>query len=1080
VPRVGGVFVAKNPLFEALHPRDKSGRDRGQFIDVPGVMGSLGATWNADLSSWMVPKDQKDGLKQAAKDMGFDVMSVPKGMRPLRSRGALASATDPATGLPDPKVTADAELEKRLAIPPAWTDVMVATDENADVLAVGRDEKGRKQTKRSAGAAQRAAADKFDRVRKLDAKMGTVDHRLSEEAHEDDTAAAMMLVRKMGLRPGSTKDTKAGKTAYGASTLQRRHVRIEGDTVHLEFDSKKGGHTVVEKEDAELASVLKVRLAGKAGNDDLFPKANDRTMNQWVDETAGEEFSVKDFRTYLGTAEAAALVQDMPEPMTAKEHRAQQLKVGGRVAKILGNTREESLKSYIDPSVWGPVPGDADADMRKPEVPGETGRQLLKDAFEAGHTEHEELTGGASSESVKRVTLSDGTIAVLKRPKPNQIRRDILSGTVANALGFDQVHTIDVGDGRLLTEMAQGRPGGKGLPEADLMAHVEDPGGREMGLLDWLIRNRDRHGGNWIVSEDGVIPIDHGLTNFGVEDNEKDIPRGVFAKHWLGLTQKPSAWAARNKTVAESRIVRGPKAKLAPKFSKQYLDDVWPHLEMARESFTDEEWAGLQGRFDMVRKAAPDSIPGELPFRNKLPEADAHAYKPGQIVGDAYEIGDVDERAAAYAERKGGVFVTHLKGPKKGIVEVVGFSELRRAEEENVSAPTKVGEPKVGDRVMLNEKVLNIGQGPFTLLGTPETHDYIPEGKVALGKPDGSPLGVVVKKDIVEHYDESQIASIPIDHTPELTNVQSPTREGPQAKPAPDAPSMPGARHSLPNSMYSSPKVEQSTAAADKALRDAGIDLSSAFTRPETKIGVKGKGSYGLFSPATGRIDVDPNGPRKTMTTLHELGHKFDWEVNGPTSAYGSEQTGKKDYHAEMRTAIADYEAKGWEYVGLRSDVWPTLRKGDEEVTLSWAGKPMETQRGAGGAAVPLGDLTPGPLPDAPGETFMDVAEMTNAVEGLRSHPRGHQKYGKYLQRPREIFARAFAQYVASSASLGGSDDTWQEWKNEQRSGTLPISDWDFPEYWTDEDFAPLKEYFDKLMETTGVRIDEPVGSVTA
>jgi DNA topoisomerase-1 len=304
VPSVGGVFVPRNPAFEAMHPRDRSGRDRGQFIDIPGVMAGLGAEFDQELGVWNVPSDRVEDLKQMGRDTGFRMMSVPSGMRPLRSRGALASAVDPETGTPDPNIARDAGLEKKYAIPPAWTDVMVSDDPNAEVLAVGRDEKGRRQTVRNQMWQGQRRADNFARVRKLDEKIGAVDHRLSQDAPDDDTAAAMMVVRKMGLRPGSTKNTGAAQTAYGASTLERRHVSIDGDTVHLEFDSKKGGHTVLELEDAELASVLRVRLPGKGGNDQLFPKTNDRKMNAWVDETAGEDFKVKDFRTYLGTSTA--------------------------------------------------------------------------------------------------------------------------------------------------------------------------------------------------------------------------------------------------------------------------------------------------------------------------------------------------------------------------------------------------------------------------------------------------------------------------------------------------------------------------------------------------------------------------------------------------------------------------------------------------------------------------------------------------------------------------------------------------------------------------------------------------------
>jgi DNA topoisomerase-1 len=617
VSNVGGVFVPKDPAFEARHPRDRSGRDRGQFIDVIGLMNGLGAHFDSDQGAWMVPKDRSEDLKQAQKDMGFEMMSVPKGMRPLRSRGALASETDLETGAPDPRIAADAQIEKRLAIPPAWTDVMVLANldnpGDAKALAIGRDEKGRRQTIRNPLAAEQASADKFERIRRLDERIDAVDNRLIEDAPSDDTAAAMLLVRRMGLRPGSTKNTGADQWAYGASTLERRHVRVEGDVVHLAFDSKKGGHTVLNHEDPELAAALRIRLRGKAGGDQIFPKTNERKMNSWVKQIAGDDFTVKDFRTHLGTSVAAALVMDSPEPMTAKEHRQLQLRVADQVSHVLGNDRNEALKSYIDPAVFGPAPGTS-ADLKKSEVPGHTGRQMLKDAFDAGFHEGDDLGGNVGSDMVKRVTLSDGSAGVLKRPKPDQHRREYISGVAANAMGFD-VHTIDAGEGRLLTSMVSGSPGGKKASLQDLRAHVTAPGGREIGVLDWLTRNRDRHGGNWIVTENGVVPIDHGLTNFGPADNDRDIPRGVFAEHWLGLTQKPTAYAGADKDATQALTAKNPKAKLQPKVSKRYLDDVRRRLEQAREEFSDVEWDGMMERLRILQAAAPDLIDGEEPLR---------------------------------------------------------------------------------------------------------------------------------------------------------------------------------------------------------------------------------------------------------------------------------------------------------------------------------------------------------------------------------------------------------------------------------------------------------------------------------
>jgi DNA topoisomerase-1 len=1126
VPNVGGVFVPKNPLFEAKHPRDRSGRDRGQFIDVPGVMAGLGATFDHERGVWNVPADRAEDLKQMGRDTGFKMMSVPKGMRPLRSRGALASTTVPETGEPDPKIAQDSELEKKLAIPPAWTDVMVSDDLSAEVLAVGRDEKGRKQTVRNKAIQAQRKADSFARIRGLDQKMGGVDYRLSQEAHDDDTAAAMMVVRKMGLRPGSTKDTKADQQAYGASTLQRRHVRIEGDTVHLEFDSKKNEHTVLEHEDAELASVLRVRLAGKAGDDALFPKTNDRKMNRWVDDTVGEEFAVKDFRTHLATSTAAALIADMPEPMTDKELRRMQLKVADEVAAILGNTRSVTLQSYIDPVVW-PTVSDGDADMAMPnldeiaadEIPGETGRKLLKDAFDAGYVEGEDLAGGVSSDMVKKVTLSDGTTAVLKRPKPEQVRREIIAGIAANSLGFDTVHTIDAGDGLILTEMVSGKPGGKGLPEADLMAHVEKPGGREMAVLDWVIRNRDRHGGNWIVTADGVVPIDHGLSYYGVEGADRDIPRGVFAKHWLGLTQKPTGWAAKGKTHDEALKVKGPKAKLQPKFSKQFLEEVRDSLELGRDEYSDSEWAGMDARLRLLEQAAPDTIPGELPFRGRVerPKNDVTPAPAPPIPGGFKADDAVVYARPGFPRRRGKVVgVGNPKPDGTPTVAVIYDDDPTKTrwqlDPKNLEKPNAKLDALEGKLVMAidvkgKQQIGRLyGGGQYSVAGilVDETTirpavaaDVFTTGHRVNVRKDGNLFeGTVesvegnratVRPDNTAKYGETVTAS-----GDDLSLRQAPApppKAPPQTKPPKAAKSKPGARHSIPNGQYVSPIIEKAVGAADSALAEANVDLSRGFTRPDTKIGRHAKGSLGIFSPSTGRIDVDPEGEsfggNPIVTTLHELGHKLDWEANGDPGRYGSEARTEGamgpdwDAHKDMRAGVAKYEAEGWTYVGRRGGTWATLRRGDEEVSLNWGGTPLLTQHGAGGKSEGLGDLQEGDLPGPPAKSFMSVAGETEAVKALQGHPKANQRFGKYVLRPREIFARAFAQYVASQSN---DPEVRQAWLREQASDAAPYGttpqEWArqdrWPQQWSDEDFAVLHVYFDGLMDQLGLRPKKP------
>lgn len=61
----------------------------------------------------------------------------------------------------------------------------------------------------------------------------------------------------------------------------------------------------------------------------------------------------KDLRTYLGTATAMRLVEEMRVPKNKREYQSRRREVGKQVSDLLGNTPTVALASYIAPSVFG-------------------------------------------------------------------------------------------------------------------------------------------------------------------------------------------------------------------------------------------------------------------------------------------------------------------------------------------------------------------------------------------------------------------------------------------------------------------------------------------------------------------------------------------------------------------------------------------------------------------------------------------------------------------------------------------------------------------------------------------------------
>ena len=244
-----------------------------------------------------------------------------------------------------------------LKIPPAWTDVKYNDDANAALLATGKDSKGRPQAIYSKAFTDNQAALKFARIESLRKEYPAIENEnmlgtLSSNPKTKDAAECLQLIMKMGVRPGSETETGAKVKAYGATTLEGKHVVQRDDGLHLVFTGKKGVNLDLRVEDKSLANMLKKR-ADQAGSDGkLFPNVSDKSLLDYTHTLGSGSFKTKDFRTRLGTQSAYDLVSNMPTPKTQKEYEKQVREIGKKVSEKLGNTPIIALQSYINPVVF--------------------------------------------------------------------------------------------------------------------------------------------------------------------------------------------------------------------------------------------------------------------------------------------------------------------------------------------------------------------------------------------------------------------------------------------------------------------------------------------------------------------------------------------------------------------------------------------------------------------------------------------------------------------------------------------------------------------------------------------------------
>jgi phage-related protein (TIGR01555 family) len=250
------------------------------------------------------------------------------------------------------------EHAKKLAIPPAWTDVRVSPNPKADLQATGRDSKGRPQYIYSQRFKDSQAAMKFERVESLAQDISMIDKQLStmrksRDEHTRDHADCMALIRKMGLRPGSESDTKAKVKAYGASTLMGHHVWELGNATRLRFVGKKGVTISLPVEDADMARMLRSRKRAAGAKGKIFPSVSDASLRTFSNEKLDHgSYHTKDFRTHIAAETAQGLVESIRPPRNEAEYKKKVKEVAKKVAERLGNTATVALQSYIPPQIF--------------------------------------------------------------------------------------------------------------------------------------------------------------------------------------------------------------------------------------------------------------------------------------------------------------------------------------------------------------------------------------------------------------------------------------------------------------------------------------------------------------------------------------------------------------------------------------------------------------------------------------------------------------------------------------------------------------------------------------------------------
>src|SRR3954454_1419859 len=140
---------------------------------------------------------------------------------------------------------------KRLAVPPAYEEVLYAADPRAHIQAIGRDAAGRLQYRYHPDWEKVRERRKAKRLQRLVEAMPRIRRAVNkhlgsaEPTREFALAAVIELVACSAIRPGGESYAKANGTR-GAATLLKANVAVNGARIALKFRAKGGKN--IEKE----------------------------------------------------------------------------------------------------------------------------------------------------------------------------------------------------------------------------------------------------------------------------------------------------------------------------------------------------------------------------------------------------------------------------------------------------------------------------------------------------------------------------------------------------------------------------------------------------------------------------------------------------------------------------------------------------------------------------------------------------------------------------------------------------------------------------------------------------------------
>jgi len=283
------------------------------------------------------------------------------GIRLVRDGGSVRYIDPSGTQITDPATLARI---RALVIPPAWSDVWIDPDPLGHIQATGTDSRGRTQYRYHPTWRAQRDAQKFDHMLRFAGALpalraATLADLRRRRLDRGRVAASAVRLLDLGLfRIGGEKYAELDHH-YGATTLEKRHVRVGRDGVAFDYVAKEGKRREITVTDRPV--VATVRMLAHSENElaalfcwqdgSTWHRLHSHDVSAYIAEHADGHYTAKEFRTWNATVLMALLLASA-EPPTSDRRAAATIRTAIRgVADWLGDTPAVTRSAYVDPRI---------------------------------------------------------------------------------------------------------------------------------------------------------------------------------------------------------------------------------------------------------------------------------------------------------------------------------------------------------------------------------------------------------------------------------------------------------------------------------------------------------------------------------------------------------------------------------------------------------------------------------------------------------------------------------------------------------------------------------------------------------